>query len=311
MKQFTNFLLIGLVLLGIFVVYDGIFIVEEGKQAVVTQFGRPIGDPKTEAGLYFKIPFIQQITEFDKRIFIWNGDPNQIPTNDKTFVYLDVTARWRIEDPLLFLQAVRTEARAQTLLDDIIGGTVRDLINKNDLIEIIRSSDWSLETMTPSNQEPGSRPERGRDVISDQVLEIASRATPQYGIEMRDVLFRRVNYIETVRQTVYNRMISERKRIAAEKRSMGEGQKARILGTVDRELKEIISTANREATQIRGKADAEATKIYGDAFNQDPEFFAFLKTLESYDDIISGNTSLIISSNSDLYKYLRNVTPGQ
>ena len=130
MKQFTNFLLIGLVLLGIFVVYDGIFIVEEGKQAVVTQFGRPIGDPKTEAGLYFKIPFIQQITEFDKRIFIWNGDPNQIPTNDKTFVYLDVTARWRIEDPLLFLQAVRTEARAQTLLDDIIGGTVRDLINR-------------------------------------------------------------------------------------------------------------------------------------------------------------------------------------
>ncbi|HBH29723.1 MAG: protease modulator HflC [Desulfofustis sp. PB-SRB1] len=311
MKQFTNFLLIGLVLLGIFVVYDGIFIVEEGKQAVVTQFGRPIGDPKTEAGLYFKIPFIQQITEFDKRIFIWNGDPNQIPTNDKTFVYLDVTARWRIEDPLLFLQAVRTEARAQTLLDDIIGGTVRDLINKNDLIEIIRSSDWSLETMTPSNQEPGSRPERGRDVISDQVLEIASRATPQYGIEMRDVLFRRVNYIETVRQTVYNRMISERKRIAAEKRSMGEGQKARILGTVDRELKEIISTANREATQIRGKADAEATKIYGDAFNQDPEFFAFLKTLESFDDIIGGNTSLIISSDSDLYKYLRNVTPGQ
>jgi membrane protease subunit HflC len=311
MKQFTNFLLIGLVLLGIFVVYDGIFIVEEGKQAVVTQFGRPIGDPKTEAGLYFKIPFIQQITEFDKRIFIWNGDPNQIPTNDKTFVYLDVTARWRIEDPLLFLQAVRTEARAQTLLDDIIGGTVRDLINKNDLIEIIRSSDWSLDTMTPSNQEPGTKPERGRDVISDQVLEIASRATPQYGIELRDVLFRRVNYIDTVRQTVYNRMISERKRIAAEKRSMGEGQKARILGTVDRELKEIISTANREATQIRGKADAEATKIYGDAFNQDPEFFAFLKTLESYDDIISGNTSLIISSNSDLYKYLRNVTPGQ
>jgi membrane protease subunit HflC len=128
---------------------------------------------------------------------------------------------------------------------------------------------------------------------------------------MRDVLFRRVNYIETVRQTVYNRMISERKRIAAEKRSMGEGQKARILGTVDRELKEIISTANREATQIRGKADAEATKIYGDAFNQDPEFFAFLKTLESFDDIIGGNTSLIISSDSDLYKYLRNVTPGQ
>ena len=309
MKQITNFLLIGLVLLGIVVVYDGFFIVQEGRQVMITQFGRPIGTPKTEAGLYFKVPFLQQVNEFDKRIFIWDGDPNQIPTNDKTFVYLDVTARWRIVDALRFMQAVRTESRAQSLLDDIIGGTVRDMVNKNNLIEIIRSSDWSLDTMTPSNQEPGTTPERGRDVITDQILEIAQRAMPLYGIELVDVMFRRVNYIDTVRQRVYDRMISERKRIAAEKRSMGEGQKARILGTVDRQLREITSSANKEALEIKGKADAEATKIYAEAFSQDPEFFSFMKTLESYEKIIGDTTSLVISSDSDIDKYLKNVVP--
>ncbi|MBE0586207.1 MAG: protease modulator HflC [Desulfofustis sp.] len=306
MKQIANFLLIGLVLLGIVVVYDGFFIVEEGKQVMITQFGRPIGTPKIEAGIYFKMPFVQQVNEFDKRIVIWNGEPNQIPTNDKTFVYLDVTARWRITDALVFLQAVKTTERAQSLLNDIIGGTVRDMVNKNNLIEIIRSSDWSLENMTPSNQEPGSKPERGRDGISDQVLEIAARATPQYGIELLDVVFKRVNYIDTVRERVYDRMISERKRIAAEKRSTGEGQKARILGTVDRELREITSGANREAMLIKGEADAEATRIYGEAYNQDPEFFAFMKTLESYSQVIGTNTSLVLSSDSDLFHYLKN-----
>ena len=177
------------------------------------------------------------------------------------------------------MQAVKTETRAQSLLDDMINGTTRDMVNKNNLIEIIRSSDWSLDEMTPSNQEPGTKPERGRDVISEQILEIAALATPQYGIELVDIMFKRVNYIESVRLRVYDRMISERKRIAAEKRSMGEGQKARILGTVDRELREITSTANRDALQIKGKADAEATKIYGDAYSQDPEFYAFMKTL--------------------------------
>lgn len=309
MKQIANFLLIGLVLLGIVVVYDGFYIVEEGKQVMITQFGRPIGEPKTNAGLYFKVPFLQQVNDFDKRIFIWNGDPNQIPTNDKTFVFLDVTARWRIVDALKYMQAVRTESRAQSLLDDIIGGTVRDMVNKNNLIEIIRSSDWSIDTMTPSNQEPGTAPERGRDVISDQILAIAAKATPSYGIELLDVMFKRVNYIESVRLRVYDRMISERNRIAAEKRSLGEGQKARILGTVDRQLKEITSGANKDAVQIKGKADAEATKIYGDAYSQDPEFYAFIKTLESYSLIVGENTSLVLSSDSDIYKYLKSVAP--
>lgn len=308
MKKILNFLLVGLVLIGILLVYDGFFIVEEGKQVMITQFGKPIGEPKTEAGLYLKLPFWQQVNTFDKRIQIWSGEPNQIPTNDKTFVFLDVTARWRITDALLFMKAVKTESRAQALLDDIIGGTTRDMVNKNNLIEIIRSSDWSIDKMTPSNQEPGSAPIQGRDGISESVLRVAAAATPTYGIELIDVMFKRVNYIDSVRERVYDRMISERKRIAAEKRSQGEGMKAEILGKVERDLKEIVSIANRDALELTGQADAEATKIYGDAYGQDPDFYAFLQTLGSYEKIVGNNTTLMISSDSDVYKYLKKVS---
>jgi membrane protease subunit HflC len=285
-------------------VANGFYFLEEGKQAVITQFGRPVGQPVTEAGLHFKTPYIQEATFFEKKILIWDGDPNQIPTNDKTFVYLDVTARWRITDALVFLQAVNNEIRAQTILDDIIDGTVRDLVNKNDLVEIIRSSDFSPETMLNSAVEE-EKLQFGRDKISAMIHETASKITPKYGIELVDVLFKRVNYIETVRLKVYDRMISERKRIAAEKRSLGEGQKAEIMGKVERELKEILSTANREAEEIKGKADAEAAKIYADAYNQDPEFYAFTKSLESYKTAVGQNTNLVISSDSEFYKFLQ------
>ncbi len=304
MKRIVQFFLVGLVLLSVTVVYDGFFILKEDQQAMITQFGAPVGDSKTDAGFYFKLPFVQDISYFDKRVQIWDGEPNQIPTNDKTYVYLDVTARWRITDALQYMQAVKTEARAKSLLDDIIDGTVRDMVNKNNLIEIIRSSDWSTATMTNKDID-NTPPVRGRDVISDQVLEAAAKLTPQYGIELLDVMFKRVNYIESVRLKVYDRMISERKRIAAEKRSTGEGQKAEILGKVERELKVVLSEANREASEIKGKADAEATKIYGDVYGKDPEFYSFYKTLESYSKVIGNNTSLILSSDSDLYRYLK------
>ncbi len=312
MKKIVQFFLIGLILLGVLVVYDGFFILREDQQAMITQFGAPVGEAKTEAGFYLKMPFVQDINYFDKRIQIWDGDPNQIPTNDKTYVYLDVTARWRITDALKYMQAVKTEARAQSMLDDIIDGTVRDMVNKNNLIEIIRSSDWSLDTM--SSKAPahaGVAPQRGRDVIADQILAAAARATPQYGIELLDVMFKRVNYIESVRLKVYDRMISERKRIAAEKRSTGEGKKAEILGKVERELRVILSGANRDALGIKGKADATATKIYGDAFGQDTDFYSFYKTLESYPEVIGDNTSLILSSDSDLVQYLQTVSGKQ
>ena len=298
--------IIGIVIvIGLIVtVANGFYVLEEGKQAVITQFGRPVGQPVTEAGLHFKTPFIQEATYFEKRILIWDGDPNQIPTNDKTFVYLDVTARWRITDALVFLQAVNNEIRAQTILDDIIDGTVRDLVNKNDLVEIIRSSDFSPETMLNSSVEL-EKLKYGRDKISAMIHETASKITPKYGIELVDVLFKRVNYIDTVQRKVFDRMISERKRIAAEKRSMGEGQKAEIMGKVEKELKETISTANRQAEEIKGKADAEAARIYADAYNQDPEFYAFTKSLESYKTAVGQNTNLVISSDSEFYKFLQ------
>ncbi len=304
MKQVIQFFLIALVLLSITVVYDGFFILKEGQQAMITQFGKPIGDAKTEAGLYFKTPFVQDVNYFDKRVQIWDGEPNQIPTNDKTYVYLDVTARWRITNALQYMQAVKTESRAKSLLDDIIDGTVRDMVNKNNLIEIIRSSDWSTATMTKKNIE-NTPPQKGRDVISNMVLEAAAKVTPQYGIELLDVIFKRVNYIESVRLKVYDRMISERKRIAAEKRSTGEGHKAEILGKVERELKVVLSEANREASEIKGKADAEATQIYANTYGQGRDFFSVPRTLEIYSEVIGDNTSLVLSSDSDLYKYLK------
>lgn len=308
MKHIVRFFLLGLVILGIIVVYDGFYILPEGKQVVLTQFGAPVGKPVTDAGLHLKIPFIQIANVFEKKILIWDGEPNQIPTNDKTYVFLDVTARWKISDALKFMQAVKTEARAQSLLNDIIGGTTRDMVNKNDLIEIIRSSDWSEATMSPTTENMGVKPKQGRDKIAISVRNQAAKMTPQYGITLIDVMIKRVNYIDSVQLTVFNRMISERKRIAAEKRSMGEGQKAEILGKVERELREILSGANKDALGIKGKADAEATRIYGLAYNQDPEFYAFQKTLESYKSIVGNNTSLVLSSDSDLYQYLKSVT---
>lgn len=289
-------------------IWDGFFILPEGQQAVITQFGAPVGDSLNQAGLKFKTPFIQQVQYFDKRILTWNGDPNQIPTNDKTFIYMENTARWRISDPLRFLQAVGTEKRAMSLLDDILDGTVRDLVNKNDLIEIIRSSDWSPDFMAAvvESRDMVLPPKVGRDKISQMVLDDAAKITPQYGIELMDVMFKRVNYIETVRLKVYDRMISERKRIAAEKRSTGEGRKAEILGRVERELQEITSAAQREATEIRGKADAEATRIYAQAYSANPEFYAFQKSLESYRNILSKNSSLVLAADSDLFRYLEN-----
>ena len=308
MNNILRFLLIGVIAVAAVAVWDGFYVLREGPQAVITQFGRPVGQPIMAAGLKFKLPVIQKVQYFDKRILIWDGDPNQIPTNDKTFIYMDNTARWRIVDPLRFLQAVGTERRALTLLGDILDGTVRDLVNKNDLIEIIRSSDWTPDYMAASAQSRDMivPPKVGRDKISQMVLEAASKITPQYGIELMDVMFTRVNYIESVRLKVYDRMISERKRIAAEKRSTGEGRKAEILGRVDRELAEITSKARREATEIRGAADAEATRIYGQAYSGHAEFFAFQKSLESYRNIITNNTSLILSADSDLFHYLEN-----
>ncbi len=307
MNSIVRITLIVLVAVAVMVAFDGFYILEEGKQVVVTEFGKPVGEPVTQAGLHFKKPFVQKVTMFSKRIQIWDGDPNQIPTNDKTFIHLDATARWRIQDPLLFLQAVNNVNRAQSILDDILDGTLRDLVNKNNLVEIIRSSDWTPDTMSKDDESIYETIQFGRDKIASMIHETAAKITPKYGIELVDVMFKRVNYIESVRRKVYTRMISERKRIAAEKRSTGEGQKAEIMGKVERELKEITSAADREAQEIKGKADAEAARIYADAYSTDPEFYAFSKTLDTYKKAIGANTRLLMPLGSEFYKYLQEV----
>ncbi|WP_417911504.1 protease modulator HflC [Candidatus Electronema sp. TJ] len=297
-------LLAGLLLL---MMVDGFYILPEGKQAVITQFGAPVGEPVTDAGLKMKMPFLHRVRMFEKRILIWDGYPNEIPTNDKTFIYMDTTARWRIKDALHFLQAAGSEERAQTLLNDIINGAVRDMVNKNDLIEIIRSSDWNPEYVveTSSASDLTKPPSKGRDKISQMVLDQASKDALKYGIELIDVMFKRVNYIDSVRKRVYERMISERKRIAEEKRSLGKGSYQEIVGKMARELREITSEAQRKATEIRGQADAEAARLYGEAYSGHAEFYSFQKSLESYQNIIGGNTSLVLSPEAELFKHLQ------
>jgi membrane protease subunit HflC len=283
---------------------------EEGYQVVITQFGRPVGDPITEAGLKFKLPFIQEKHLFEKRLLTWDGDPNQIPTKDKKYIWVDTTARWRIVDSLKFLQTVTTYQMVLSRLDDIIDSVVRDIISSNDLVEAVRTHTWQ----PPQRETVGDQTRQiqnvekiklGREKISRAILEAASELVVPYGIELVDVRIKRLNYVKSVRNKVYGRMISERNRIAAEYRSEGEGRKAEIIGRMERELKQIKSTAYKKAQIVKGGADAEATKIYGEAYNQDPEFYQFSKTLETYKQMENNNNFLILSTESDFYKYLK------
>jgi len=302
-------ILLVLVVAVLFVGMDGLYVVNEAEQAIVTQFGKPVGDV-SEPGLHFKLPFVQKVTRFEKRILKWDGDPNQIPTKDKRFIWIDTTARWRIQDPLLFYTTVATERGAMSRLDDIIDSVVRDAVSGRLLVELVRGSDYKSQ---------GGGDERfeiegvvvaketlvGREEIMAGILEKARANTPDYGIELLDVQIKRINYVEQVRTRVYERMINERKKVAAQYRSEGEGEKADILGQMERELKEISSEAYRKVLEVRGGADAEAAAIYADAYNQDKEFYTFLRTLESYKKAIQKNGRLVISTDSDYFKYLK------
>ncbi len=290
---------------------DSFFTVDETEQVVITQFGQPIGNAITQAGLYMKIPFIWEIHRFEKRFLKWDGYPNQIPTKDKKYIWVDTTARWRIADPLKFLKSVGDERNAQGRLDDIIDSATRDFISRNLLIEIVRSTNRITE-LPPSEEEVESEELRekisiGRKAILNQILESAKKLTPQYGIELLDVRIKRINYVDQVLKKVYERMISERKRIAEQYRSIGQGKKAEIAGLKEKELRRIRSEAYKQAQEIIGKADAEATRIYAEAYNKDPDFYAFIKTLETYSNTIRGNSILILSTESDFYKYLKNI----
>ena len=293
------------------VVIDGAYTVSETEQVVITQFGEPVGKPKTEAGLYFKLPFIQKVHVFDKRLLEWDGDPNQIPTLDKKYIWVDTFARWRISDPLKFFQAVRTEAEAQARLDDIIDSITRDQVSSHRLIEVVRNSNRTMELASPELQQELEQTieqvKVGREQLTRNILKQASKLVPNYGIQLVDVRIKRVNYVKEVREKVYDRMISERKRIAEKYRSEGQGARAEIEGRMQKELKRIRSEAYRKAQEIKGKADAEATHIYAQAYNRDPEFYSFLTTLEAYKNSLKNNTRLIITTGSDFYKYLKKI----
>ena len=305
----------GIVMLSVIMVIvalasGALFVIDETKQVVITQFGKPVGKPITSAGLHFKTPFMQEAHYFEKRLLDWNGDPNQIPTKDKKYIWVDTTARWKIVDALKFLQSVGNEMNAQSRMDDIINSATRDAVTGHLLVEAVRNTNRILDTESVGEDlivtdEALERINVGRELLTRAILEKAKVLAPQYGIEIMDVRIKRVNYVEGVRNKVYDRMIAERKRAAEKYRSEGQGKSAEIEGQVGKEMKLITSEAYRQAQIITGKADAEAINIYANAYNQDADFYSFLKTLETYHKTIDNNSTIILTTDSDYYKYLK------
>lgn len=294
------------------VLSSSFYVLSESNQAIITQFGKPIGGAITGAGLHMKVPFIQRLHVFEKRILIWDGSADQIPTADKKYIWLDTTARWKIVDPLLFYQSVGTVAGSMTRLDDIIDSAARDVVSSHLLIEVVRNSNQILDKGPVSEEEEEievviEEIKLGREKLTKEILVRSSELVPQYGLEILDVQIKRLNYIEDVRKKVYERMISERQRIASKYRSEGEGKRAEIVGTKERELNKIQSEAYKRSQEIRGQADARATRIYADAYKLDPEFYSFLKTLNVYENTIGENSRAILTTDSDIYRYLKNI----
>ena len=327
--------IVGLILL---VLISGmVYRVGETEQVIITQFGRPVSGPITEPGLHAKVPFIQSVRRFDKRVLEWDGSAEQIPTLDKRFILLDTTARWRIVSPLRFLQAVGNESSAQSRLDDIIESAARDIVSGHLLIQVVRNfqrelPEQALEdrgtervreeaekavTATPEGAQDESAATAsvvkeedldellGRERLSRLMVERAQENMPNLGIELIDIRIRRINYVREVEEKVYERMISERQRIAAQYRSEGDGASARIIGDMERELDLIQSEAYRQAEEIIGQGDAEAAGIYAAAYEGNGEFYSFLQTLETYKTTLQGNASLLLTTDSDFYRYLK------
>ncbi|MAT51858.1 MAG: HflC protein [Porticoccaceae bacterium] len=314
MKSVVGTIIVVLVALTVF---SAAFVVDEAEQAIIVQFGEPRGDVISEPGLHWKLPFIQEVRRFDKRLLIWDGDVTQIPTLGREFIQVDTTARWRIVDPLQFLRSVRDERGGITRLDDIIDSVVRDIVSGTDLEEIVRSGDWDVDVDELDEVEQGrddvaltKRPKLGREKLESEILKSASQRMPGLGIELRDVRIKRLNYIDSVRHQVENRMISERQAIAERFRAEGQGRSLEITGEMERELRRINSEAAREAEEIRGNADAEAIRIYGEAFGADPEFYAFIRTLETY-RALGDNATLMLKSDSDFFRYLEDIQQRQ
>jgi membrane protease subunit HflC len=298
-------ILIAIILFGSFA-----FVVDETEQVVITQFGKPVGKPIKDAGLHFKVPFIQDANFFPKNLLEWDGEPGQMPTLDKTYIMVDTFARWRITNPLAFFETVNNVISAQKKLDDIIDPATWNFITSHHLIEAVRNSDRKMdireEGVDEFTKEIVKKPiVVGREKIGQGIREQAQPKLAEFGIELVDIKIKRINYVGEVRKEVYNRMIAERKQIAEKFRSEGRGESSKIAGDKEKELKKITSEAYRKSQEIKGKADAEATKIYAEAYNKDPEFYSFVNTLEIYKNSLDKETWMMLSTKSDFFRYLK------
>lgn len=311
-----------LVALGIaaLLLMSSVYTVSEVEQAIITQFGKPVGPPVTTAGLKLKVPFIQDVNLIDKRVLEWDGYPSDMPTKDKLYISVDLFARWRITDPLQYFLRLRDERSAQSRLDDVLGSETRNAIAKHELIEIIRTTKDRVPLRDGLATDAGSEPnvgslvpiQKGRKLVEQEIFAEAADKVRVFGIELLDIRFKRINYNESVRPKIYDRMISERRQIAERFLSEGNGEAARIRGNRMRDLNKIQSEAYRQVEEIRGVADAKATEIYAAAYNQSPEavaFYEFTRTMQSYKSIISENTTLVLSTDSELFKFLKGMSP--
>ncbi len=314
-RQIVILAVLGIV---IFVSMNSIYTVNEVEQMIITQFGKPVGAPVTSAGLKVKVPFIQEVNPIDKRVLEWDGNPSDMPTKDKLYISVDLFARWRITDPLQYFLRLRDERSAQSRLDDILGSETRNAVAKHELIEIIRTTSDRVPLrdalLTDAEPDMGSLVpiQKGRKLVEQEIFVAAAEKVRVFGIELLDIRFKRINYNESVRPKIYDRMISERRQIAERFLSEGNGEAARIRGNRVRDLNKIQSEAYRQVEEIRGVADAKATEIYARAYNQSPEavaFYEFTRTMQSYKSIIAENTTLVLSTDSDLFKYLKGMTP--
>ena len=304
-------LIIIVLLVAAVLIYNAAFIINETEQVVITQFGRIIGEPKKDPGLKFKLPFIQKANYFAKNLLDWDGDAGQIPTLDKTFIWVDTFARWKIIDPIKFFQTVNNRFNAVGKLNDIIDPAVRNFITSNSLIEAVRKTDRPLDTADIGPEGKArvyATISTGREKITEGILTQAQPKLAPFGIELVDIKIKRINYVEEVRKSVYGRMVAERNQIAEKFRSEGKGEAQKILGEKERDLQEITSKAYRKAQEIKGKADAQATVIYAESYGVDPDFYSFVQTLEIYGDSMNNSNTLILSTDSEFLKYLKGYT---
>jgi membrane protease subunit HflC len=320
MSRFTQLAILAVLGVGAYIATNSIYTVSEVEQAIITQFGKPVGAPVTTAGLKFKIPFIQDVNPIDRRVLEWDGNPSDMPTKDKLYISVDLYARWRITDPLQYFLRLRDERSAQSRLDDILGSETRNAVAKHELIEIIRTTKDrvplrdALLTAAEREQDIGSLVpiQKGRRLVEQEIFAEAAAKIRVFGVELLDIRFKRINYNESVRPKIYDRMISERRQIAERFLSEGNGEAARIRGNRVRDLNKIQSEAYRQVEEIRGVADAKATEIYAKAYNQSPEavkFYEFTRTMQAYKSIIADNTTIVLSTDSDLFKFLKGITP--